>query len=276
MSRTWQSPDALPEPTAISPAGWRRLAAKGLPLVLIVFGGLILLLLLRLIERPIFGADRPWTPHITRVVCRAALWVIGIRFRVEGQVMSSRGALVANHGSWLDIFVLNAVAPLYFVSKSEVAGWPVIGWLARATGTIFITRETAAAKAQTRVMAARLSAGHRLCFFPEGTSTDGRRVLRFNSTLFGSFFDHPETLSIQPVTVAYVQPPGGDPRFYGWWGDMSFGEHFAKMLSAPRHGQVTVMLHEPLSTKAFENRKALARQAETLVSEAHAQALKDS
>jgi lyso-ornithine lipid O-acyltransferase len=97
--------------------------------------------------------------------------------------MQHKGALVANHASWLDIFTLNACDRIYFVSKSEVAGWPGIGWLARATGTVFINRQGREAQMQKLLFEARLRAGHRLLFFPEGTSTDGQRVLDFKSTL---------------------------------------------------------------------------------------------
>ena len=84
---------------------------------------------------------------------------------------------------------------------------------------------------------ARLLAGHKLLFFPEGTSTDGLRVLPFKSTLFAAFFE-PElhhTMWIQPVSVVYYAPVGEEARFYGWWGDMEFAPHLLKTLAARRH-----------------------------------------
>ena len=116
--------------------------------------------------------------------------ILGIRLQVTGRPMAERGAVVANHASWLDIFVLNAVSRVYFVSKAEVAGWAGIGWLARATGTVFIARKGTEAKEQQALFEARLRAGHRLLFFPEGTSTDSLRVLPFKSTLFAAFYTH--------------------------------------------------------------------------------------
>ena len=95
--------------------------------------------------------------------------------------------VVANHASWLDIFALNAPQRIYFVSKDEVRDWPGIGWLARATGTVFIARKSREAGVQARLFETRMAAGHRLLFFPEGTSTDGRRVLPFKTTLFAAF-----------------------------------------------------------------------------------------
>ena len=176
-----------------------------------------MLLLARLIERPLCGQARPVTPFLTQFVSRMAFPILGLRLETTGEPMLQKGAVVANHASWLDIFALNAVQRVYFVSKSEVAGWPGIGWLARATGTVFIARKGTEAKRQQGVFEDRLRAGHKLMFFPEGTSTDAVRVLPFKSTLFAAFYTHglDRILFVQPVTVIYHAPPGEDPRFYG-------------------------------------------------------------
>ncbi len=256
-----------PEPVPKTPAAVLRILWRGLPMAVLVFGGLCLLLIVRLFERPIFGLDRPVTPYITVFVCRNALRLLRLDLRVQGAPMQQRGAIVANHGSWLDIFVLNASKRIYFVSKSEVARWPGIGWLARATGTVFIERNPARAREQTQVFQDRLLAGHKLLFFPEGTSTDGRRVLPFKTTLFASFFA-PELraeIAVQPVTVVYRAPHGKQPRFYGWWGDMSFGGHLVAMLAAQQHGSVDVIYHDPIPVSEYADRKALARVCEDIV-----------
>ena len=187
MSAAWAMPPEPPAPR-ITPLGWLRVLARGAPMAVVVFGGLAVLLALRLVERPLYGLHRPLTPRITQGVCRAALAILGLGYTVRGERMQQRGAVVANHVSWLDIFVLNAGKRVYFVSKSEVARWPFIGWLARATGTVFIDRDPRAARAQTALFVARLMAGHKLLFFPEGTSTDGLVVLPFKPTLFEAFF----------------------------------------------------------------------------------------
>ena len=246
---------------------WARVLWRGGLLFGLTFGGLVLLLALRLIERPLFGMYRPWSPQITRVVCRLAFPVMGLRYRVRGQAMRHLGAVVANHGSWLDIFALNACQSVYFVAKAEVARWPFIGWLARATGTVFIRRDRREAKVQQKLFEDRLRAGHHLLFFPEGTSTDARRVLPFKPTLFEAFFSHglDRILQIQPVTVIYHPPAGEDPRFYGWWGDMSFGPHLLKVLAQKRQGWVEILFHAPLDVSDFTSRKALALRAEQCV-----------
>ena len=263
MSRTWRGAEP-PEARPIGPLGWALAALRGLPLAVVVFGGLALLLLLRLAERPIFGPARPVTPRITQAVCRMALFLLGIRVRQHGQPMTGEGAMVANHSSWADIFALNAGARLYFVAKAEVAGWPGIGWLARATGTLFVLRDPRQAAAQRVAFETRLLAGHRLLFFPEGTSTDGRRVLPFKPTLFEAFFNPAlaSRMQVQPVSVIWHAPPGEDPRFYGWWGDMAFGPHLLKLLATPKRGAVEVIWHPPLAVSAFGGRKALAAALE--------------
>lgn len=253
-------PDVEPKPVRIGPMGWVRVVFRGAVLASIVSICLVLLLLLRMIERPVFGMHRPWTPWITQFVCRAAFVVMRIKYETVGTQMMHRGAVVSNHGSWLDIFALNARKRIYFVSKSEVANWPGIGLLARATGTVFINRDRKEALIQQKVFENRLLAGHKLLFFPEGTSTDGRRVLPFKTTLFQAFFTPKlrHELYIQPVTVVYRAPKGEDTRFYGWWGDMEFGPHLLTTLSAARQGSVTVVYHAPVKVDDFNGRKELA------------------
>jgi len=240
---------------------------RGAVLAGVLFGALAIVLAVRLVERPLFGLKRPMTPWITQAVCRMALILLGIRYVVSGRPLGRMGAVVANHSSWLDIFALNACQRVYFVSKAEVAGWAGIGWLARATGTVFIRRDPREAVAQKALFEARLRAGHHLLFFPEGTSTDGRRVLPFKSTLFSAFFneDLGREMRVQPVSLIYRAPKGEDPRFYGWWGDMSLAPHLMAVLARWRQGEIEVVFHEPVRVAAFESRKALAAHCERAV-----------
>jgi len=263
---TWDEGD-VPPPVAIGALGWPRVAVRGLALILVTFGGLAVLILLRLVERPAYGLHRPWTPWITQGVCRSAFVILGMRHTTQGRQMTHPGAVVANHSSWLDIFALNARKRVYFVSKSEVAEWPGIGWLAKATGTVFIRRNPRDAKAQQDVFESRLIAGHKLLFFPEGTSTDGMRILPFKSSLFQAFYAPAlkDKLWVQPVTVLYRAPDGQDPRFYGWWGERGFAAHLVKVLAAPRPGGVEVIYHPPLRVAEAGGRKALAKASEEAV-----------
>ncbi|MCX7565485.1 lysophospholipid acyltransferase family protein [Sulfitobacter sp. F26169L] len=274
MNPTWDK-GSHPDMPAIGGADWLRVGVRGSALALLVFGGLVILLLTRLIERPFYRVHRPVTPHITQFVCRNAFRILGIKFSVTGVPMTARGAVVANHSSWLDIFALNAAKRVYFVSKAEVAAWPAIGWLARATGTVFIERNPARARMQTEAFQNRLLAGHKLLFFPEGTSTDGQQVLPFKTTLFQAFFAPQlrDEIQVQPVAVIYHAPAGMDPRFYGWWGSMEFAAHLLAILAPARQGAVEVVYCTPLKVADFENRKALAAACETAVRTAHGTAL---
>lgn len=269
MSTTWQSPDQ-PEHVSIGLFGWILVALRGLLLFIVILTGLVLMLLLRLIERPIWSPRRPITPHITRVVCRVSLMILGLGYQSRGKVMRHAGAIVANHATWLDVFVLNAGACVYFVSKAEVARWPGIGVLARATGTMFINRTSKEAAIQTEEFRERLSIGQRILFFPEGTSTDGQRLLPFKSTLFESFFvpSLQGRTWVQPVTVRYHAPRNRDPRFYAWWGDMAFGTHLLQLLAAPRQGKVEVIWHPPLRVADYDGRRSLAMASREVVESA--------
>lgn len=265
MSR-WQRDDA-PEAVAIGPMGWIRAVLRMVAMAVVCYGGLAVLLLLRLVEAPLYGRARPLTPGITRAVCRLCLMVLGLRHRVRGTPMQARGAVVANHASWLDIFALNACQTVCFVSKAEVARWAGIGWLARATGTVFIARDPKQARAQQAEFEDRIRAGHKLLFFPEGTSTDGLGLLPFKSTLFAAFYTHglAEVMQIQPVTAIYRAPLTRSPRFYGWWGDMVFAPHFLKVAAQWPQGSVEIVFHPPVAVDAFPDRKALAQHCEEVV-----------
>ena len=223
MTTTWISEDGEPIDKKISIFGWMRVFSRGSAIIFIILFGLILKFVLRLFEKPLFGDRRPVTPYITVLVSKISLWLLSIPVTRFGAPLLQPGAFVANHTSWLDIFALNSGQSLYFVSKSEVSKWPGIGLLAKATGTLFIRRESKEAVTQKKLFGQRIKMGHRLLFFPEGTSTDGMRVLPFKSALFQAFFDSGlnSPCYIQPVTVTYFAPKNEDPRFYGWWGDMS-------------------------------------------------------
>jgi lyso-ornithine lipid O-acyltransferase len=269
MNANWQ--DAPMQHPRLGWGAWLRVIWRGTLLGVVTYSCLLLLLVVRLIEWPLFGRARPATPYITQFVCRCAFVILRLPLVVRGQPMRGVGAIVANHSSWLDVFTLNAADRVYFVAKSEVARWPGIGWLAKATGTVFIRRKGVDAKRQQQVLENRLHAGHRLLFFPEGTSTDALRVLPFKSTLFAAFTSYhlKDDLCVQPVTVIYHAPPGHDPRHYGWWGDMDFAPHLVLTLAARIQGRVEVVFHEPLHVARFADRKALAAACEAAVRSAH-------
>lgn len=263
---TWDD-GSRPATPAVTPMGWLRVSLRGGVIFLVLLLCFPLLLTLRLPERLTYGSQRPVTACITQIVCKIICYIAKITRHINGHPMKGEGAFVANHSTWLDIFVLNASSRLFFVSKAEVADWPGIGWLARGTGTVFIRRARSEAAAQQRVFEDRLSSGHKLVFFPEGTSTDGLRILPFKSTLFAAFLSAGlrEKLAIQPVSLRYRAPGGQDPRFYGWWGAMDFAPSLLKILAVKGGGRVDVTFHPPLRVSEFANRKDLAKACEAAV-----------
>ncbi len=209
-----------------------------------------------------FGAARLWS--------RWGLALLGLGRRVRGQPIG-RGALVANHSSWIDILSLRACRLVYFVSKADVAAWPGVGFITKVAGTVFIERRRTEAKRQEAVLLERIAADQVLCFFPEGTSTDGLRVLPFKSSLFSAFFrdGEGEPVEVQPVSVRYRAGPGLPAELYGWWGSMGFGAHIWQVCCRSRGGVVEVTFHPPVRPADFSDRKALAIHCQGAVAAGH-------
>ncbi|HEY9163527.1 MAG TPA: lysophospholipid acyltransferase family protein [Magnetovibrio sp.] len=168
----------------------------------------------------------------------------------------------ANHVSYLDILVLGAVlSDGVFVAKSDVASWPLFGFLARLAGSEFIQRNPLKAQAQCQALAQRLHGGDSLIVFPEGTSTDGTGVKSFKSTLFAALDLAPGLGRVQPLTLVYRNPA------CAWHGDMSLAPHVWEMFLAPG-GRVEVIFHDPVYRADFPDRKQLAKYCEVVVRDA--------
>ncbi|MEO0426089.1 MAG: lysophospholipid acyltransferase family protein [Pseudomonadota bacterium] len=250
------------------------------------YGRLLVFMALTVVSVAVFIAGRylrHWLGHsvtfhfwVARQWSRGGLWLAGLDRRIEGMPVSG-GALVANHCSWLDILSLRAVTLMYFVSKAEVADWPGVGFVTRVTGTIFIERRRSQAKAQEAVLRSRIAADQLLIFFPEGTSTDGQRVLPFKSSLFSVFYEDGKgaDLLVQPVSIVYEPNPGiGLPSdFYGWWGDMPFYGHILDVFARSRRGRVTITFHPPARPADFWDRKALTEHCQQAVARGHSATL---
>jgi 1-acyl-sn-glycerol-3-phosphate acyltransferase len=183
-----------------------------------------------------------WLMRLTgpRTLERRARWVqetcirvlrsMDIRCDVEGPI-PTRGVVVANHLSYLDIVILSAAMPCFFVAKFEIGQWPYFGRAARVGGTIFLDRSSlASAEKVAAIISERLKLPIPVLFFPEGTSTDGT-MLRFRSRLF-----EPAIVAGAPITAAsirYVVNDGIPERELCWFGDDSFGPHLLKTLNTP-------------------------------------------
>ena len=208
-----------------------------------------------------------------RLCCR----ILGITLEMHGSQSTYRPTLfVANHSSYLDITVLAATVEGGFVSKAEVARWPIFGWLARLQRSVFVERANRAGAARQRdEIRQRLDDGDNLILFPEGTSSDGIHLLPFKSALFSAAED--ERVLVQPISVVYQRldgiPLGRFHRaFFAWYGDMTMGPHLWKALGM---GQLTVVMlfHAPVRLKDFGSRKALAEHCREAIAQGLAAAL---
>jgi 1-acyl-sn-glycerol-3-phosphate acyltransferase len=268
-------------------AGWNEVeppvlpsmtAADRLRLVLRLIWVLAALLLLFAVFLPLRGIDlllerlagRPVSRlgnRIVRLWAAQALPSLGLSYVQHGRPMKGGGAFVANHSSWIDIVALQRAAAPFLVSKAEVRGWPGVGHIGRAIGTMFIDRRPAEAKRQEAELFARLTRGDQMALFPEGTSTDGKRVLPFKSTLFAAFFAPGlrQGVAVQPVTIAYRPRADLPTSFYGWWGEMDFASHARDVLARSAGGVVELTFHPPLPLADFPDRKALAQAADSAV-----------
>jgi 1-acyl-sn-glycerol-3-phosphate acyltransferase len=120
--------------------------------------------------------------------------------------------VVANHISWLDIFLVHAVLPATFIAKSEIRSWPLAGLLVQASGTIFVERGNRhAVRTLIKEAMTRLDSGERVIFFPEGTTSRGEDVLRFHTSLFGLAEQRPD-IAVVPMTLFYSRQTGQGHR----------------------------------------------------------------
>lgn len=191
---------------------------------------------------------------------RSLLAGFGVELRVEGRP-PAEGVVVSNHLGYLDIVVFAAAAPMVFVSKSEVARWPGIGFLARLSGTLFLERARRSDLARVAAeMRPVVEAGVPVVFYPEGTSTGGDRILPFHAGLFEPAAS--QGWKVTPAWIGYEMPEGSVAQEVCYWGTMTFLPHFLNLLS--RTGIVaTVRFGEPLPPSS--DRKELAASAERAV-----------
>ena len=165
-----------------------------------------------------------WLQQAVRMILKC----LGIKYQVEGQPPAC-GLVVSNHLSYLDILIISAAMPCFFVAKMEIVGWPFFGKAARTGGTIFLDRSSlASAMSVAEQISERLNLPVPVLLFPEGTSTDGAEVLRFHSRLID-----PATTAGAPITAAalrYVIEGGVEERELCWYGDEQFVTHLWKVL----------------------------------------------
>ena len=216
----------------------------------------------------------PLSRRVPRLYHRGVARAAGLRIRVSGRPAHPRPTLfVCNHASWIDIVVLSCVLDASFVAKAEVAGWPLFGLLARLARSVFVVRRASRSGRHRDEMRLRLEDGDSLILFPEGTSSDGNRVLPFNSTFF-AVAQRPaggRDLAVQPVTLAYTGVRGlpttrRERPWLAWYGDTGLMAHLWRVLGLGG-AEVDVRIHEPVSIGRNGTRKTLARACENAVAD---------
>jgi len=203
------------------------------------------------------GRSARWRGVVLQGWALGVACVLGMRVRLSGQLGRAPCLLVANHLSYLDVVVLAGLRPCAFVAKSEVARWPLVGFLARSMGTLFVVRERKRELPRlAREMRALLAAGHGVVLFPEGTSTAGDGVRAFHPALL-----EPAValgLPVRTATLSYRTAPGDPPAALAvcWWGEMTFVRHFLALLCLrPFEARITLGAEALRDT----DRKRLAR-----------------
>ena len=184
--------------------------------------------------------------------CARTLRAIELQVDVTGKLPAG-GLIVSNHLSYLDIVVLSTAVPCVFVSKAEVAKWPIFGPYARWAGCVFVQRKDRADVARANAgIADALREGVPVVLFPEGTTTDGQRVLRFHSTLLQPAIDAAATIT--PCAIAYELEDGDPAREACWWGDMKLLPHLWNLLGK-RTFRARIVFGDPM--QAGGDRKSL-------------------
>jgi lyso-ornithine lipid O-acyltransferase len=222
----------------------------------------------------------PFVRHLPRLWHRLCCGLLTIDVRQAGIAAEGGPILyICNHASYLDVPVLGGLMDARFVAKAEVARWPVIGSLSMMQGTIFIERRAQGARQQPEELRHALRDGVSLVLFPEGTSSDGNRVLPFKSALFAAADAVVGGIEVrvQPVTIAYSRhrgvPMGRRLRpYFAWYGDMTLVGHLWTCLGFGGVG-VDVVFHEPVRLSQFASRKELARHCHAQVARGLSDAL---
>src|SRR5487761_2237832 len=252
---------ALDPPRAMkAPVSAPRRAARAMRTVLHLFEGLAT----TVVVFPWLSADsrrhrvRHWSARLLRM--------LAVEVRMVGALHDGGNVLiVANHVSWLDIFVLNSVQPMRFIAKSELARWPLLGRLVRDVGTLFVERSRRHDAHRVTIEAYEaLASGDVVAIFPEGTTTDGTRLLPFKSSLLQPIVNARGAL--QPVAMRYRAPDGSLSTAAAYAGDMTFFASFWR-ICGERRIAVDLILPPALPARG-RHRRELAASAEAAIREA--------
>jgi len=232
-------------------------------IVIITIPLLIIALSLRLLRLSI-------AEYIPQYFHKLLLKILGVKVHIIGERKRDVPLIIAaNHLSWLDIIVIGASFPCYFVAKSDIASWPIFGFLAKIQNTIFVNRKARGAEVGNQVsdLSKALKDKKTIILFPEGTTSDGNKMLPFKSALLAAAKAHDDyTPYVQPLCLKYNKVAGMPTHrkqrpFIAWYGDMDLVPHIKGILTQT---PITVELRfsEAILLSDFENRQKMAQYLE--------------
>ena len=207
--------------------------------------------------------------HIVQIFHKLVLWLININVEKEGDIPENhkRILFVSNHISYVDIPVLGSILPLRFVAKAEVKDWPILGKLAQIGNTIFIERLKRNISIEKDTIEKNIFKGDKILLFPEGTTSDGLRVLNFKSSLLSSV--EKKNYFVQPIVISYKVINGMPLTRWikpviAWYGDMEFKSHLINLIMvAPIN--VKVMFLSPINSIDFSDRKSMTKFLQNVI-----------
>ena len=218
-----------------------------------ILGALLVLVPLHYLWRGL-GLRSPWPRRFLATVARIA----GMRARVRGTPLTSHVLYAANHLSWLDIMLIAGASGAAFVSRDDVASWPIAGWLAGLNDTVFVDRaDRRAVQGQADTLRAALAGGRPIALFPEGTTEGGTGLLPFRASLFSALFPPLPGVRVQPVAIDYAAV-GAE---IAWTDDEPALANVRRILSRRGTVAVTLTFLPPLDPAEAGDRKALASAA---------------
>lgn len=237
-----------------------RIGPRGAIRIAGLFGALFLCFPLHALWR-LVRARSPWPPIFLGLAAR----VMGVRVRVTGHPLRHHVLLAANHVSWLDILALGGTGRSAFVSKAEVRGWGIIGWLADLNNTVYVEREDRrAVKGQADALRTALERGKPVTLFPEGTTGDGTALRPFRASLFAAVAPPPKGIRVQPVALDY----GPAAPEIAWSDPETAAQNARRLLNRPGHILLGIHFCKPLSDDVLADRKAIAQTAQAEIAEA--------
>jgi 1-acyl-sn-glycerol-3-phosphate acyltransferase len=195
----------------------------------------------------------PWPQRFLRRAVHHA----GFDLRIEGTPLAHDVFFIANHISWIDILALGGATGCAFISKDDVQGAPVVGWLAAQNNTIFVARDRrGAVSGQIESVRAAMAAHQPIGLFPEGTTGDGITLLPFKAALFAVLLPPPRAIRIQPVMIDY----GAQAGLVAWPSGESGVVNARRILGAPGRRTITLRFLAPFDPGDHPDRKALAAE----------------